>query len=143
MQNCGACNECCKEVLIQDIHGMVYDNSTVCTYLQCDKCIIYADRPSVCKQYNCGWKLDNNMPAWMRPDKSKVLINSNTKECILWEGILAEYIVPINKQISNKVMTYLVSRMKPFRFLAPKGDGYTIGAFGTKEFKKYVYSIGL
>lgn len=146
MQDCGDCKACCGKSLIQEINGETFDNNTKCNHISCNGCDIYINRPQLCKQYNCGWKLDDSMPLWMRPDKSKTLINHNTKEALLWKGHLIDYIVPLGKKIPSKAMDYLMSQKKPFRFLSPKNgckNEYTIGVFGTNEFKEFVEKQGL
>ena len=82
----------------------------------------------------------------MRPDKSKTLINHNTKDSLLWKDQLIDYVIPVGKKIPLKAMNYLMSLKKPFRFLSPKNgckDEYTIGAFGDDDFKAFVMSKGL
>lgn len=38
-------------------------------------CSIYADRPEdPCKKFTCVWLSEDFLPAWFRPDQSKVLV---------------------------------------------------------------------
>ena len=143
MQDCGKCQECCKETMTQTVKNVVYETGTICAHLTCKGCGIYTDRPKTCKGYNCGWKQDDSAPIWMRPDKSKAIINRNTSDALVWKGMIIDYVVPTGRALSEKVMKYLVAKDKPFRFMAPKGYGYTVGAFGTKEFMDFVAQQGI
>jgi hypothetical protein len=83
----------------------------------------------------------------MRPDKSRTLINRGTAEALYWGDKMIDYVIPIDKKIPPKVMNYLTNMAlqldQPFRFLTPKEKGYTMGAFGTPEFKEFVASQGM
>lgn len=138
MNECGSCQECCKGTLT----GMTQVNNSKCQHL-CNGCSIYNDRPKECVQYNCGWKRDPSMPLWMRPDKSRTIINSHTSDTLFWKGMPIDYVIPIDNAIPVNVINYLVDRQIPFRFLTPKEDGYTMGAFGTAEFKQFVETQGM
>lgn len=77
-RECGECTECCTGVLSADIHGYSMDKGRPCHFYG-NGCTIYPDRPQVCKQYRCEWLKDDgtNIPEWMRPDRSKVIITQN------------------------------------------------------------------
>lgn len=46
-------------------------------------CTIYEHRPDSCKDYFCGWIMDdkNDFPEWLRPDLSGVIVDWRQ-----WEG---------------------------------------------------------
>ena len=75
-RKCGPCNQCCTGTLQGDIYGHAMDKGRACHFLGGEGCTIYEKRPTLCKQYECLWLQDDatNIPEWMRPDISKVII---------------------------------------------------------------------
>lgn len=74
-RECGTCTECCTGTLVADIHGYVMDKGRPCHFLG-KGCTIYSDRPNVCREFQCAWLRDDgtNIPEWMKPELSKVVI---------------------------------------------------------------------
>ena len=76
------------------------------------------------------------MPAWMRPDRSNVLISPG----YVWKGVSIEQVEPINLQISDRVMSFLMTRAekesRPFRFRRIKNIEFEYSGFGPDEFVK-------
>lgn len=148
MKSCGDCRECCLGTLSVKVRGITYDNGNPCKFSKKKGCTIYSKRPRPCKTYNCGWRLYDFMPDWMRPDKSRVLINRGTKEALSWDGQMIDHLIPIEKDISQQVIDYLKQKvitkeMPPFRFLRSKGKSYTMGAVGTQEFQQFIAQQGM
>ena len=75
-RECGACRECCTGTLQADIYGYAMDKGRPCQFLGGEGCTIYQKRPQLCKDYKCHWLEDDGIevPEWMRPDLSKVII---------------------------------------------------------------------
>ncbi len=71
MNSCGDCNACCKRAAIRFSEG-VKDKDTLCSRY-CNGCTIYANRPSVCRDFNCLW-LQAEMPIELRPDHTGVMV---------------------------------------------------------------------
>tara|TARA_R110000803_G_scaffold26847_1_gene63158 strand:+ start:998 stop:1297 length:300 start_codon:yes stop_codon:yes gene_type:complete len=95
----------------------------------------------MCSQYECGWRL-NDMPIWMRPDKSGVIVNVMTEDVIYFKDQMVPYVVPTGKTISERVLNYLVSLGRPFRFVQEKGDQVSIGVYGDEALKIHVKELG-
>jgi uncharacterized protein len=71
---CGSCRMCCKVLTIPDFAGKP-DADDWCSHA-CNKgCAIYPQRPQVCRDFNCMWLLDQRLPDYWFPAKSKIVIN--------------------------------------------------------------------
>ena len=51
---CGTCNLCCKLLSVAEFNKRI---DTWCPHARpgCGGCSIYADRPSSCREFRCGW----------------------------------------------------------------------------------------
>jgi hypothetical protein len=78
MNICGSCNVCCNGSLIGEAYGNKFGEGTPCSFLECDKCTIYDDRPEVCRNYECAYTQDI-IPNLERPDLSGILTSVKTK----------------------------------------------------------------
>lgn len=148
MKSCGTCTECCKGILNITVNSIKYSDGNKCKEWCKSGCKNYSIRPHDCKNYNCGWLMDESIVEWMRPDKSKVFINDSTKDTVIYNGKKVPYIVPIGNSIDNKVMDYLIKRAiernQPFRYIhKPDGNTVAMGAFGNDKFKLFVKKLGL
>ena len=104
-RNCGNCRECCNGWLWGEVNGHYMYSGTPCFYTNETGCSIYEDRPRIpCKDFNCAWLLDKDIPEWFRPDITKIMLladrNSGTGEDIIKE----------NPKIKNKIV--LISWLK-------------------------------
>lgn len=94
-------------------------------------CTIYNKRPEPCKDFNCEWLVDENIPEELRPDKSHVIF-----EKIFDTGVyvgLADpnYITTINKKpltdfiqaLNDREISVIMSSFStaPKLFFLPKG----------------------
>jgi uncharacterized protein len=71
-KSCGPCTHCCKVLYIEELKkpaGPICSNCIVG-----GGCAIYDTRPPVCRDYECQWLWDRNLPATMRPDKVGTLL---------------------------------------------------------------------
>ena len=76
MRQCGDCTMCCSGILNLNRTGipdMDYDKT--CIYSSGIGCLIYEERPKVCRGYSCSW-LKGNVPEQFRPDKVHALVNA-------------------------------------------------------------------
>jgi hypothetical protein len=81
-RSCGACRACCITLGFQAREGeALFDKppGLPCPHLVEAGCRIYADRPPVCRRFQCGWIQAPNLPDALRPDRCGVLfcLNSN------------------------------------------------------------------
>ncbi len=73
-RQCGACTVCCK-ILPISTEGLKKTANVLCAH--CDEgrgCRIYEARPDVCRGFYCEWRLNPQIPATWRPEKSGIFI---------------------------------------------------------------------
>lgn len=76
---CGDCTGCCQGVLAVNVHGNLARGRKPCSFLVENKCMIYNERPNVCRKYQCAWSqglLDDDM----RPDKCGIMVSVGDAE---------------------------------------------------------------
>ncbi len=81
-RECGACTVCCKVLPIR-ADGFQKTANVLCRH--CDEgrgCRIYQARPKFCHGFYCGWRLNAEIPATWRPDKSGIFIQRIPREQI-------------------------------------------------------------
>lgn len=83
-RHCDGCTACCGGWLNTNVDGFELKPGTPCKHLGETGCTIYNVRPKdPCALFACGWLLDQTMPDWLRPDRSKVIIKPN----FVWERV--------------------------------------------------------
>ncbi len=76
---CGDCNACCSGSLLGDAYGHEFGNGIPCYFLTHQKCSIYEQRPSVCKDYQCAWS-QGLFTKELKPNKSGILVSVERKD---------------------------------------------------------------
>jgi Fe-S-cluster containining protein len=72
-RQCGGCTRCCTALGI-DSPGLRKDRGVPCRHLAAGGgCGIYGDRPAVCREYLCLWRVAEELPEEARPDRCGVL----------------------------------------------------------------------
>ena len=69
-RRCGPCTVCCTELKIPQLRK---EARVPCQHLTTSGCGIYAERPNVCREFLCGWRLFEEMGDDWRPDLSGVM----------------------------------------------------------------------
>jgi hypothetical protein len=69
-RQCGPCTVCCTELKIPQLRKQA---RVPCRHLAGSGCGIYAERPPVCREFLCGWRLFEDMSDAWRPDLSGVM----------------------------------------------------------------------
>jgi uncharacterized cysteine cluster protein YcgN (CxxCxxCC family) len=86
-RSCDGCDLCCTAPGIKEFHKP--------PGVPCDKligaagrsCSIYADRPRVCREFFCIWRIDEKLlPEWMRPADCGFLLAVNDLD--VWPGVV-------------------------------------------------------
>lgn len=72
-RECGPCRACCQELKI-DTPELKKKAGALCSHHAGAGCGIYDSRPPVCRQFLCGWRLDEALGDEWRPDLSGVLL---------------------------------------------------------------------
>ncbi|MCV0397630.1 MAG: hypothetical protein K5872_17470 [Rhizobiaceae bacterium] len=69
-RECGGCTECCRFIPIRH-EVLEKPTNLMCPHCAGGKgCTVYDLRPSMCRTWECGWKLTPTVPADWRPDRS-------------------------------------------------------------------------
>jgi hypothetical protein len=77
-RSCGACQACCVFLKIA-APELRKQAGTPCRHLTDKGCGIYRDRPPVCRDYYCGWRLFPELDDSWRPDRSGVMITTRAQ----------------------------------------------------------------
>lgn len=110
-RKCGKCTECCISLKIDD-DELKKDAGCVCPHLIINKgCGIYSDRPDVCKNWHCGWRILDQLGPDFRPDRIKIIIRIDEHH-----GSLAFTLQPIGPAIAaltqKKVLSFIGSTIE-------------------------------
>lgn len=72
---CAGCTKCCEGWLYAKIYDFeISPTEGSCKFLSKHGCGIYPVREPLCKNFQCEWKENSNIPEYMKPDKSNVII---------------------------------------------------------------------
>ena len=102
-RQCDGCTMCCDGWLPGSAHGHQFWPGRPCHFSGEKGCTIYENRPDhPCKSYVCAWLTDLNIPAWLKPSTSDVIMTH--KEI---EGIPYLDVVECGKKIEPEVLSWL------------------------------------
>ncbi|MGE3244901.1 MAG: YkgJ family cysteine cluster protein [Beijerinckiaceae bacterium] len=74
-KECGACNMCCKVLVIEELEK---DAGPLCKHCINGKgCKIYKKRPDICREYECDWQLDRSLGPRLRPDRTGTILQED------------------------------------------------------------------
>jgi hypothetical protein len=78
-RTCGSCSTCCNGWLTGSAYGNDFWPGRKCFYLGESGCSIYGNHPQdPCKNYKCLWLANKNIPEWMKPNLSGVILNEKS-----------------------------------------------------------------
>jgi len=82
-RSCEGCTACCEGWLWGSAHGHNFFPGRPC-HFKCETgCSIYENRPEdPCKVFNCMWLTNKDIPEWLKPNLSKVIIVERNHENI-------------------------------------------------------------
>jgi Fe-S-cluster containining protein len=74
-RTCGTCTMCCK---VFKIPALDKPAGTWCTHcIPGNGCKVYADRPILCRQFECLWLEENDIPEIWKPERSKMVLSTS------------------------------------------------------------------
>lgn len=104
-RKCGDCTACCEGWLPGQVNGKAFFAGKPCHYLGCKGCTIYSSRPkSPCQDYFCEWMLNPELPEWMQPHVSGVIITPEVYKT----GAKYWTVVEMGKQIDSKILNWIL-----------------------------------
>lgn len=106
-----------------------------CHFVSEHGCSIYKDRPKdPCVDYKCLWLVDTNIPEWIKPSISKVIVTlrpwGNNKQFTYWE--IRECGTKIDSSVLNWFYSYCSSNNMQMRVQV--GGGWH--SMGPPDFQK-------
>jgi len=139
MRSCGTCTRCCEGWLI--IPQDQWEEQTgekkpfrgaypgkPCFYLG-KNCTIYEKRPEVCRKFNCEWILNEEIPEWMKPELSNVIIKKIKNEKYTYFETI-ETGEPITVPVLNFIFSWALSNRINLKYTVFR-EPYKVG---TPEF---------
>lgn len=123
-RECGPCKACCDAPLIDD-PALAKLPGVVCPNYR-DGCAIYADRPSTCRHWFCGWRRLDSLGEEWRPDCSGIMIVPANPER-LEDGLQFQLIDGLDKifwQPLVAAIAILIESGFPVCLAVPRGIGF-------------------
>jgi len=103
-RNCNGCTKCCDGWLSSNIYGYDMSIGKPCHFVKSDGCSIYNERPqNPCKIFKCEWLINLEIPEWLYPKKSNVII---TKKYI--SNICYLDIIEAGKKLSVETLNWIL-----------------------------------
>jgi len=134
-RKCDGCTACCDGWLTGTAYNKQFYPGHPCHFSSCNGCAIYEDRPEFpCKVYSCEWILNGEIPEWMKPNKSNVIITRRD-----WDhpdGSKQMYldVVEIGTKIDSTVLNWFfmfhLRTQIPLKIQIERGFNW----YGSKEF---------
>lgn len=108
-RSCGTCTKCCEGWLSANILGEYMQPGIPCQFAQRGKgCAIYENRPKdPCVGYSCLWLKDTDIPEWLKPELTNVIIDEDSVN-----GIPYIRAVEAGSTMSSDVLTWLIKYVK-------------------------------
>jgi hypothetical protein len=78
-RECGDCTVCCTAMAI-DKPEIQKEAGVTCRHCTAKGCAIYDTRPSLCRDYHCGWRQLSVLDESWRPDRSGVFVELEPHE---------------------------------------------------------------
>lgn len=132
-RECGTCTKCCDGWLSAEIYGHKMEPGKPCPFVGNNKCSIYEARPSLCRNWKCGWLEDDGtlFDEWMRPSNVNFILVRFNVNGVEWYK-LAE----AGEEINTLMLSYLITLFRKHN----KNLKYVINGvpffIGTEEFKE-------
>jgi len=106
-RSCGDCTLCCEGWLVGNVQGHEIYPGRKCHFVDVGKgCTIYDERPEMCQKYECQWLIDKNIPEWLKPNRSDVILK--VKEI---HGYTYLEVTETGKKIDSEILSWLFSNL--------------------------------
>jgi uncharacterized protein len=80
-KSCGSCTLCCTVMGVPELKKRPWDR---CPHVAAGAgCTIYAERPTGCRTFVCGWLLDPDMGPELKPENCHVLFYQRNEQHIM------------------------------------------------------------
>ncbi|MEH6454795.1 MAG: hypothetical protein V7749_00605 [Cocleimonas sp.] len=113
-RECGDCTVCCTYLRIEE-RPVNKPQDEPCKHLCVQGCGIYETRPSVCRNWFCGWRIMPQLDKEMRPDSSNVLISDfETGNEIKFSALTDPYVELMREDVLRYIAGAFNSGLKVF-----------------------------
>jgi hypothetical protein len=130
-RECLECTRCCEGWLSATVHEYDMYPGNPCHYLCQEKnCTIYENRPQLCKDYRCVWLDDEDIPEWIKPSYSGVIITNRKTQQETDYLEVVECGFKIDSEVLNNILLFAINRNLNLRYQL---DGQWF-YYGSKEF---------
>lgn len=104
-RTCGSCTKCCEGWLSGKALGHSFYSGKPCHFVAIGKgCSVYAKRPqNPCISYKCGWLTNLDIPEWLKPEASNVIIDFRDIE-----GYSYINLVEAGSTVSSKILNWFI-----------------------------------
>jgi len=103
-RSCDGCTKCCDGWLHGEAYGHKFYPGRKCHFVTCNGCSIYEKRPEIpCRTFRCVWLDDQDIPEWMKPSLSNVLITQRTIR-----GIKYLEVFETGQKIDSSALSWLI-----------------------------------
>ena len=127
-RECGECHACCT-VLKVNVYGHMVDKGNPCPHIKENRCGIYERRPNACKEYTCHWLNNLDIPDWMQPLKSRVILTDKYHD--------GHYYIMMT-EVDDKVDSYILNQVIQYIFNTGRNLEYSVNQktyhLGSPEF---------
>jgi hypothetical protein len=136
-RTCDGCTACCEGWLSGSAHGKEFYPGFPCHFASCNGCTIYDDRPEhPCISYSCLWLRDTDVPEWLKPSESGVIITA--REWDHPDGSKQTYldVVETGRKIDSSVLNWFFRLYLRTQIPLKIQIGGGQNLYGTEEFIK-------
>ncbi len=111
-RECGTCTKCCDGWLTGSAKGYNFWPGRKCHFVCSTGCTIYEDRPKdPCQSFTCSWLDDENIPAWLKPNESNVIMQWRTlPDANLSHLEIVEAGAPMSAEVLSWVIMYALNK---------------------------------
>lgn len=103
-RSCKDCTKCCDGSLRAEIRGHKMDFGTPCFFVDTGRgCKDYENRPSFCRQFQCEWLVNPEIPEELAPNKVNALISSHEEDGIEHIGL-----TEVGSKLDSSVLTWVI-----------------------------------
>jgi len=102
---CGSCTRCCEGHLTGSALGRTFFLGKPCHYVAIGVgCTAYSERPqNPCIDYKCDWLTNLDIPEWLKPEISNVILDTR-----IYEGHLCLNLREAGSVISSRVLNWFI-----------------------------------
>lgn len=121
-RKCGSCSVCCTSLRIEE-PSLKKLADVPCHNLRTQGgCAIYNDRPQVCRNWYCGWRIMKIGPE-MRPDRSGVLIRFEG-ESVCFQPVIDDQVSALLEEEPLRVLGSLIANNVKVDISIPTKEGF-------------------